>query len=335
VASPPAATALITDEKLTERAGRCPDSVSSCIAAVIAGSRRRLTTRTPDDRFHLSPLRAQVEEARLMTSDDALASSIDLGVVIRTSVQDSLRQSLFDGIAPVIRTLTTRLPGVVAWYGQHEAHRVAVCDALRRCGLIRPTPNDEELLDIQESLVRSTGWWWPFDDICVMSERPSAMHTEPTPAGLHDQRRLHHPDRPAIEFVDGRRVYAVHGTVVPEWVIQDPTPARIARERNIEVRRTAVEQIGWDSFIEQAGLTLIDQSDDPGNDGCVLQLYDSPLEWRSNSKILLATNGSRERDGHRRRYGLQIPHWVPTALAAAAWTYGLRDSDYAHLARRT
>ncbi|WP_187587264.1 DUF6745 domain-containing protein [Gordonia sp. OPL2] len=270
-----------------------------------------------------------------MSPDDALASRIDLDIVIRSAVHDSLRQSLFDGIAPVIRKMTTGMPGVVTWYGQHEAHRVALWDALRRCGRAWQAPADTEIFEIQAALVRSTGWWWPFDDVCVMSERPSAVYTEPAPGGFHDERRLHHPDRPAIEFRDGQKVYAVHGTIVPDWVIHDPTPERIARERSIEVRRTAIERIGWDTYIGQAGLTLIDQSDDPGNDGCVLQLYQLSSEWGSNAQILLATNGSCERDGHRRRYGLQIPDWIPTATDAAAWTYGLRGSDYSRMVRRT
>jgi hypothetical protein len=51
--------------------------------------------------------------------------------------------------------------------------------------------------------------------------------------------------------------------------------------------------------------------------------------------VLLVTNGSAERDGTRRRYGLPVPVDVPDAVAAAAWTYGLRREQYARMARRT
>ncbi|MEV2265858.1 hypothetical protein [Nonomuraea africana] len=34
-------------------------------------------------------------------------------------------------------------------------------------------------------------------------------------------------------------------------------PVRIAEEPNIEVRRCAIERLGWDVYIERAGLRLV------------------------------------------------------------------------------
>ncbi|AZG48063.1 hypothetical protein D7316_04676 [Gordonia insulae] len=333
--SPRAASTLIAAENLASNTSLTDDGVGHHIAGMISSSRTRLTTRVPNDRWHRPRIRLAIEAARLMSPEDALDAGVDLGVILRSTVQDPLRTSLFDGVGPAIRTLTTSFSGLVTWYGQQEAHRVAVCDVLLRHSRIRSSPDDLELHEIQSTLVTSTGWWWAFDDVCVMSERPSALHTEPTPGGVHNERWLHHADRSAVEFIDGAAVHVLHGTIVPDWVVHDPTPERIARERNIEIRRSAIERIGWDTYVDMAGLTLIDQSADPGNDGCTLQLYTTPAAWRTNGKILLAVNGSRERDGHRRRYGLQVPGFVPTALDAAGWTYGIRGADYARLARRT
>jgi len=76
--------------------------------------------------------------------------------------------------------------------------------------------------------------------------------------------------------------------------------------------------------------------DDPGNADCQLSLYDLPENvWGTASRVLLVTNGSPERDGTRRRYGLPVPVDVATAVRAAAWTYGLDADQYARLARRT
>lgn len=52
-------------------------------------------------------------------------------------------------------------------------------------------------------------------------------------------------------------------------------------------------------------------------------------------RLLLAVNGSTERDGTRRRYGLTVPADMPDALTAAGWTYGLAAADYARAERRT
>ena len=121
----------------------------------------------------------------------------------------------------------------------------------------------------------------------------------------------------------------------PDWVVRDPTAERIARERNVEIRRCAIERIGWDTYIDAADLALVDQADDPGNAGGTLRLYATPDGWGRTGRILLAINGSPERDGHRRQYGLHVPTWISSALDAAGWTYGLGGDDYARLVRRT
>lgn len=254
---------------------------------------------------------------------------------VRVAVWDSLRTSLFDAVASAVRTTVPGSSGSVPWYGQQEAHRVAYYDVHRALGLARYSRRDEDLLDVLIEITMSTGWWWAYDEVCVMAERPRVTGTEPTPDGVHGEIRLHMQDSPAVEFVDGTVVYALHGTVVPEWVVCDPTVERIAEERNVEVRRSAIERIGWDTYIDAAGLELLDCADDPGNAGHALALYATPSGWGVPGRILLVTNGSQERDGTRRRYGLNVPEFLPSALDAAGWTYGISGRDYARLVRRT
>jgi hypothetical protein len=161
------------------------------------------------------------------------------------------------------------------------------------------------------------------------------VHTEPAP-GEPDDVRPHHDTGPAVVFPDGWGVYAWHGTRVPSWVIDDPTADRIAAEPNVEVRRCAVERIGWPAFVERAGLTLVGQAPDPANADCALNLYDLPSrQWGSTTRLLLAVNGSAERDGTRRQYGLRVPSWFDDPVDAAAWSYGLTGAQYALLLRRT
>jgi hypothetical protein len=123
---------------------------------------------------------------------------------------------------------------------------------------------------------------------------------------------------------------------VPSWVIEAPTVDRIADEGTVEVRRCAIERIGWGAFIDQAGLRIVGQAADPGNPGSELRLYDLPYRrWGAPTRLLLAVNGSVERDGTRRRYGLRVPPWFDDPLDAAGWTYGLTGVQYAQLQRRT
>jgi hypothetical protein len=211
-----------------------------------------------------------------------------------------------------------------------------VLDILRHVRLIRPSSVQAAHLDLWTALCRSCGWWWPLDDICVVAERPLVVRTEPRSGPDHAGLRLHHADGPAVAYPDGWLVHSWHGTRVPEWVITDPSPGRVAGESNVEVRRCAIERIGWERFIDQANVDLLGTAPDPGNPGRELRLYQvSETVWGTAVRLLVATNGSVERDGTRRTYGLTVPAHIDHPLTAAAWTYGLPTYVYARLARRT
>ncbi|SNR27879.1 DUF6745 domain-containing protein [Actinomadura mexicana] len=220
--------------------------------------------------------------------------------------------------------------------GRRDAWYTALCvswsahyDAVRRCSGVVFTPEQNRLIDLWATPARSCGWWWPREDVCVVSERPVEIHTE-----VWDDEgevRLHRSDGPALRFADGWDAHAWHGTRVPGWVVDDPGVERIAREANVEVRRCAIENIGWGAYIDRAGLRLVAAAPDPGNPGSELRLYD----LRDQARVLLAVNGSVERDGSRRRYGLAVPGAFDDPLAAAGWTYGLSADQYARLVRRT
>ena len=51
--------------------------------------------------------------------------------------------------------------------------------------------------------------------------------------------------------------------------------------------------------------------------------------------MLLCRNGTRERDGEYRRFGLTVPASITDPIAAGAWTYDLNPSDYLEMARRS
>jgi len=141
----------------------------------------------------------------------------------------------------------------------------------------------------------------------------------------------------AIRYRDGWGFHSWHGRRVPAWVIEDHSIARITAEENTEVRRCAIEAMGWDRFIEESGSKRIGrQEPDPGNPGQHLELYnvDERL-WGTRIRLLLCVNGSAERDGTRRRYGLTVPATMKTPTEAAAWTAGMAKDEYARMMRRT
>ncbi|MFI6497780.1 DUF6745 domain-containing protein [Nonomuraea typhae] len=271
---------------------------------------------------HVSGLRARLDAG----AGREQASSGRSGDPLDAAVRDPLRAVVRDGICAPIR-LALPLAGRLTWYGQHDAYWIAHYDARHRAGGQTFGGRIGELAPWAQ-LARSCGWWWPLEDRCVIAERPVSIR-------LRDG-RLHSGTGPAVTFPDGWSVYALDGFVVPEWVVTGPTPELIENEPNVEVRRLAIERLGWDRYLETAGLRLVARAPDPGNPGADLELYDlprTPLGY--TPRVLLAVNGSLERDGTRRRYGLGVPHFLDDPVAAAAWTYGLSACHYAQLARRT
>ncbi|GAA4878301.1 DUF6745 domain-containing protein [Kitasatospora terrestris] len=275
--------------------------------------------------------------ARTQPPRAALAAGVDPDVLADVAVREALSGTLGDAVRGPLRTalLGTAASGTT-WYGQHDAAWVGPYDVLARAGLARFDPDDLRLLGPWAELARSTGWWWPDATHCVLAERPAAVHTEPLAHAHHGERRLHRADGPAVRFADGAALYVVHGTPVPEWVVTGPTVELIHAEPNVEVRRCAIERLGWDAYIGLAGLRLLAEAPDPGNPGFRLRLYDLPREAAPvPARLLLAVNGSAEPDGRRRRYGLAVPPHFDDALAAAGWSYGLSGAQYATLVRRT
>jgi len=240
---------------------------------------------------------------------------------IETTAQSTLRMGL--------QSPHERIESGRQWYANLCPSWSAHYEAVRRTSGVVFTPEQSRFLDLWAAVARACGWWWPYEHVCVVSERPVEMHTEVW--GDQGQVRLHRPDGPALRYADGWDAHAWHGTRVPSWVIDDPGVGRIEEETNVEVRRCAIENIGWGDYIDRAGLRLVATAPDPGNPGSELRLYD----LREQTRVLLAVNGSIERDGRRRRYGLTVPGGIEDPLAAAGWTYGLSAAQYARLVRRT
>lgn len=253
-----------------------------------------------------------------------------MGMLIRRDIRDSLSQSINSSLLSPLRAAHDTWDNQrSAWYQAQCVSWVAHYDALRRTTDMLFTLEQTRQLDLWAAAARSSGWWWPREGVCVVSERPVALHTEAS--GNDGQVRLHCGEGPALRYADGWEVHAWHGTQVPSWVLTDPTVPRIAGETNVEVRRCAIERIGWATYIDQAGLRLVASTPDPGNPGSELRLYD----MRGETRVLLAVNGSVERDGRRRRYGLTVPGFLDDPIAAAGWTYGLSAEQYSLLVRRT
>ena len=138
--------------------------------------------------------------------------------------------------------------------------------------------------------------------------------------------RLHEENRPAVVWPDGTERWYWQGIEVPLPIAaaRDQITAEIvARIPNQELRRVALERLGWQRFLETANAELRAQ-DDYG------KLWATQV-WLDGERTHLVevVNATAEPDGSHRRYFLRVPPQVRTAREAVAWTFGFdNDTEY-------
>lgn len=201
-----------------------------------------------------------------------------------------------------------------------ERPRLDPFEGLRTVGP-HDVPGVAEILTLRDAV-----WAWSGMRGVVL------LIAHPTDVVLDPGGRPHCETGPAVRWSDGWALHYWHGRVVPAGLIEHGWDVnRILAEPNTEIRRCAIERMGWDKFVRLAQLRRLGGSaPDPANPGQVLELYEIPrgLLDRVGVNILLCTNASEERDGTRRRFGLMVPADIDHPVAAAAWTFGLTREQY-------
>ncbi len=242
-----------------------------------------------------------------------------VGDQVWTQVGDQVRAQVGTQVGDQVRNWGS---GLVSGYYQHVWS--AWFDTMRQVGV----QNLEPWEGMQE-IAESAGWIWVYRSFCILTERPVELHRDA-------QGRLHNESGPAVLYRDGFGVWAWHGVRVPQDMIEtDWSVDQILREPNSEIRRCAIEKIGWDRLVDSMGLTPVATSPDPGNPGQVIDLYDLPRQvYDEPVRLIVVANGTVESDGRRRRFGLTVPAEISDPVAAAAWTYDVPKEMYLTIAAR-
>lgn len=166
-------------------------------------------------------------------------------------------------------------------------------------------------------MARAAGWWWPFENAVILTERPLALR-------LDDQDRLHHGDGPALVYPDGFAVYSWRGTPLTGEFgrrLAATTPETIRAEENAELRRMMVEHYTPERFLKDSGAQPVHQ-DEAG------KLWRIEMGKDESIVMVEVVNSSPEPDGTFNVYFLRVPPSTPTAKAGVAWTFGLTEDEY-------
>ncbi|MFD8558490.1 DUF6745 domain-containing protein [Streptosporangium canum] len=240
------------------------------------------------------PVSALVTRMRRSIAESAVAGA-EASTEESEAVASALRASTLDAVL-----------------GQQDAPWLSLFDALGR-------PEVAGLVQV----ARSAGWWWPFERVAIVCERPAELH-------LDELSRLHRADGPALLFPDGFAVHAWGGMPVPAGFADSMaalTPQRIRAEDNAELRRVMLEHFGYDRYLTESGATPLHQ-DETG----VLWRIDLPED--EPVVMVEVINSTAEPDGTFRKYWLRVPPSTLTAREGVAWTFDLSEAEY-HPARET
>ncbi|MEU3920584.1 DUF6745 domain-containing protein [Streptomyces sp. NPDC029004] len=189
--------------------------------------------------------------------------------------------------------------------GQHDAAWLAAFDG-----------RGERLAGLAQ-VARNAGWWWPYKNAVVISERPAELHRD-------EAGRLDRGDGPALAFPDGFALYAWRGMPVPAAFLDELaslTPARIRAEENAELRRVMLEFYGYDRYLSESDAQPMHR-DETGI------LWRIALQGDEDVVMVEVVNSTPEPDGTHRTYWLRVPPTTRTAKEGVAWTFGLGQEAY-------
>lgn len=221
-----------------------------------------------------------------------------------------------------------------AWqfgYGQHDANWLAFYEFFKDvCGLVEET---ESLTGLWE-VAKASGWYLPYtsDDgkegRVWHCERQTALH-------LDDRGRMHCTTGPAISFEDGTKIYYIAGVhITKPHIVESPkdiTIEEIEKEPNAEVKRVMVDMYESEragrsrgDFILNSGAVAIHR-DEFGI------LYKKQMQGDEDMVFVQVDNSTPEPDGSIKKYMLRVPPTITRAKQAIAWTFDLKEEEYAPL----
>jgi hypothetical protein len=257
-------------------------------------------------------------EDKVRTAIDGKLSAIAADQVYHELVQ-AVHQQVWSFVAETVRQQVPSMAGILAgpqkWdngYGQYDAGWLSYYDFVRRIGVSGTEP-----LHGLQKMAQNSSWFWPYEKICILTERPSGLERD-------NRRRLHGEEDMAVRFGDGWGVYAWHGVLVPGYVVLLPEPLTfdlIEAEPNVEVRRVLIERFGLDKYLREGRVAKVHE------DGCGI-LYRMQSKEDEPILVVRVANSTPEPDGTIKEYFLRVPPTMQRARQAVAWTFGLTEEEY-------
>jgi len=124
---------------------------------------------------------------------------------------------------------------------------------------VQYSDKDKHILDLWGDVAESCMWWWAYEGVCFVCDRPQEIHK------LQDG-RLHNDSDMAVRFRDGWGIYAIEGRDAPEWLVTTPADEiamdQWVNEENVTIRLQIEQKVGQEKVLEwldSLDLTIVDE----------------------------------------------------------------------------
>ncbi|WP_414623909.1 DUF6745 domain-containing protein [Calothrix sp. CCY 0018] len=202
---------------------------------------------------------------------------------------------------------------------------IAECSYYDFCISVLDYPHDEQRWQILQNIVINCPWFFPFQEICFICNRPIKL-------SFDRENRLHADGEAAIEHADGYKVYANSGVLLPDKYGTIPTSEWksqwLLSERNAELRRILVQGVGNYRICEELGAVELDS----WQEYTLLKIenYIEVDEWASQdaNEAMHLLKMTCPSTGHI--HFLRVPPDINSAREAITWVnWGIDPEEFA------
>jgi hypothetical protein len=204
--------------------------------------------------------------------------------------------------------LTDAPQSTTDWCGVSDSGWLAFYEVFERIGVL----SEDETVEIRA--LREFGriaWDMILMDECaIVIRRPASLHVD-------DDGNLHSSSGPVIEWHDGEKDFAYHGTWIPERMVTDPlsyTRAEYLAITNTEERRALSEIAGWNWVMRLLGGSTVDEWIDPHT-----RLRYELIVCQDMTQRLLRKQSPPLQNGEQPFYIEPVHEGLRTARAARKW----------------
>ncbi|MEE8434284.1 MAG: hypothetical protein V3S64_05800 [bacterium] len=199
-------------------------------------------------------------------------------------------------------------------WGQQDASWICHYLFLEAIGL-QFEAKARRLLGLWEEVARSCMWWWGFENLCFVCERPERMLWS-------ENTGFHCADGPAIRFRDGWGVYVWKGLYVPPEMMEAPVTLKAIREmESIEYQRVLIDRYGLERYFEDSGAREVARD----AQGVLLEME---MPGGGAQQIVRVENPTPGPGGERRIYLLPLKERFDNPTDAIGSTFGLSPGNY-------